>query len=63
MTVAQYEAKFNEFAKFASELVEDEGTRVHKFQIDLRAEIRKGVAPLQLMTYADIVNTALIVER
>ena len=39
MTVAQYEVKFNELAKFASKLAEDEGTRVHKFQMDLRVGI------------------------
>ena len=63
MIVIHHEAKFNELAKFAPKLVEDEGTRVHKFQMGLRAEIRKGVAPLQLTTYADMMNTVLIVER
>ena len=46
MTVSQYEVKFNELAKFTPKLVEDEETRVHKFQMGLRAEIGKGVVPL-----------------
>ncbi|XP_038974723.1 uncharacterized protein LOC120105985 [Phoenix dactylifera] len=43
MTVAEYEAKFTELAKFVPKLVEDEQDRVHKFEMGLKTEIRKQV--------------------
>lgn len=50
MIVAQYEARLNEFAKFAPKLVDEEVTWAHKFQIGLRAEIKKAMAPFKLAT-------------
>lgn len=50
MTIAQYKANFNEPSKFCPNAVDDEETQAYKFQIGLRAEISKGVAPLQLTT-------------
>ena len=41
MTVAEYEIKFIELAKFVLRLVEDEHDQVHKFEIGLRTKIRK----------------------
>ncbi|XP_038983663.1 uncharacterized protein LOC120111173 [Phoenix dactylifera] len=63
MTVAEYEAKFTELAKFVPKLVEDEQDRVHKFEMGLKTEIRKQVVPYELTTYAAVVNKALIIER
>ncbi|XP_038975808.1 uncharacterized protein LOC120106826 [Phoenix dactylifera] len=63
MTVAEYEAKFTELAKFVLKLVEDEQDRVHKFEMGLKTEIRKQVVPYEFTTYAAVVNKALIIER
>ncbi|XP_038976545.1 uncharacterized protein LOC120107362 [Phoenix dactylifera] len=63
MTIAEYEAKFTELAKFVPKLVEDELDRTHKFEMGLKTEIRKQVVPYELTTYAAVVNKALIIER
>ncbi|XP_038985500.1 uncharacterized protein LOC120111712 [Phoenix dactylifera] len=55
MTVAEYEAKFTELAKFVPKLVEDELDRTHKFEMGLKTEIRKQVVPYELTTYATAV--------
>ena len=41
MSVAEYEAKFTELAKFALRLVNGERERVHKFKMGLKTEIQK----------------------
>ena len=40
-SVAEYEAKFTELAKFVPRLVEIEQDRVHKFEIELKMKIRR----------------------
>lgn len=62
MTIAQYTAKFIKLAKFTSKLVENEETQARKFQMGLRAKIRKDMVPFKLITYGEIANTTLIIE-
>ena len=62
-SVAEYEAKFTELAKFVPRLVEIEQDRVHKFKMGLKTEIRRQVVPYELTTYASVVNKTLIIER
>ena len=62
-SVAEYEVKFTELAKFVPRLVEIEQDRVHKFEMRLKTEIKRQVVPYELNTYASVVNKALIIER
>lgn len=62
MTIEEYEVKFMKLAKFVPRLVKEED-RVHKFERELRTRIMKQVVPYELMTFMDVVNKALMIER
>ena len=62
-TIAEYEAKFARLAHFAPHQVDTEEKKVDKFEMGLRPNIQRSVAPLKLQTYADLVDRAQIVER
>lgn len=61
-SMAAYEAKFMELARFDSHNVADEATRVRKFLRGLRLSICTRLTPLMLTQYSNVVNRALVVE-
>ncbi|GMP66411.1 hypothetical protein CsSME_00026780 [Camellia sinensis var. sinensis] len=63
MTVTQYVAKFEELARYATRYVENDEDKARKFEWGLDPTIRGRVLPMQLLTFADVVNTALDSER
>lgn len=62
-TVAAYEAKFTEFARFAPYIVANEPTRARKFLRGLRPNIRTRLRPFLLTQHSDVVNRALVVKQ
>nr|XP_017222974.1 PREDICTED: uncharacterized protein LOC108199589 [Daucus carota subsp. sativus]XP_017246911.1 PREDICTED: uncharacterized protein LOC108218472 isoform X1 [Daucus carota subsp. sativus]XP_017246912.1 PREDICTED: uncharacterized protein LOC108218472 isoform X1 [Daucus carota subsp. sativus]XP_017246913.1 PREDICTED: uncharacterized protein LOC108218472 isoform X1 [Daucus carota subsp. sativus] len=62
MTVAEYEAKFSELARFVPEYVNTEHKKAKRFQQGLKSWIRSRVAVFELQTYAAVVQKAMIVE-
>ncbi|XP_026428958.1 uncharacterized protein LOC113324893 [Papaver somniferum] len=63
MTVAQYQAKFEELSRFATHLVENEELKAFKFQEGLRPSIKGRLSILKITSYNEIVERAMIVER
>ncbi|KAI3889773.1 hypothetical protein MKW92_001340, partial [Papaver armeniacum] len=63
MTVAQYQAKFEELSRFATHLVENEELKAFKFQEGLRPSIKSKLSILKITSYNDIVERAMIAER
>ncbi|GKV11199.1 hypothetical protein SLEP1_g22471 [Rubroshorea leprosula] len=63
MTVDEYQAKFSSFMKFAPHLVNDEVSKVRKFQRGLKASIRNKVVLQMLKTYDEVLATAQIIEQ
>lgn len=60
--MAQYDAKCNELAKYAPQLVATEIDRAEKFEEGLRPYILNRIAPLQIRNYAKIVDRAMTIE-
>ncbi|KAK6228418.1 hypothetical protein SCA6_000758 [Theobroma cacao] len=56
MIVDDYEAKFDQLSKFATGLVSDDESRAKRFENGLNAHIRKGLAPLHLISYNEVVG-------
>ncbi|KAK6228419.1 hypothetical protein SCA6_000759 [Theobroma cacao] len=56
MIVDDYEAKFDQLSKFATGLVSDDESRAKRFENGLNAHIRKGLAPLHLISYNEVVR-------
>ncbi|XP_028098457.1 uncharacterized protein LOC114298150 [Camellia sinensis] len=63
MTVTQYVAKFEELARYATRYVADDKEKARKFEWGLDPIIRGRVLPLQLPTFADVMDTALDAEQ
>ncbi|XP_026436209.1 uncharacterized protein LOC113334086 [Papaver somniferum] len=63
MTVAQYQAKFEELSRFAIHLVENEELEAFKFQEGLRPSIKGTLSILKITSYNEIVERAMIAER
>ncbi|XP_026451394.1 uncharacterized protein LOC113351666 [Papaver somniferum] len=63
MTVAQYQAKFEELSRFAIHLVENEELKAFKFQEGLRPSIKGRLSILKITSYIEIVERAMIAER
>ncbi|KAL8115936.1 hypothetical protein AgCh_022434 [Apium graveolens] len=61
-SVAEYEAKFTELARFVPDYVCSKAQKARRFQQGLKPEIRSGVVALQLMTYPSVVQAALVIE-
>ncbi|WRX25667.1 Retrotransposon gag domain - like 10 [Theobroma cacao] len=55
MTVDDYEAKFDRLSKFVTALVFDDESRARRFENGLNAHIRRGLAPLHLISYNEVV--------
>ncbi|KAK6249538.1 hypothetical protein SCA6_003543 [Theobroma cacao] len=58
MTVDDYEAEFDRLSKFAIALVSDDESRARRFENGLNAHIRRGLAPLHLISYNEVVGRA-----
>ncbi|KAI3928031.1 hypothetical protein MKW98_023632 [Papaver atlanticum] len=63
MTVAQYQAKFEELSRFAPHLVENEELEPFKFQEGLKPSIKGRLSVLKITSYTEIVERAMITER
>ncbi|XP_074361831.1 uncharacterized protein LOC141702018 [Apium graveolens] len=63
MTVAKYEVKFSELARFAPEYVNTEAKKAKRFQQGLKPGIQIQVALLEIRNYAMLVQKAMIVEE
>ncbi|XP_074337370.1 uncharacterized protein LOC141674559 [Apium graveolens] len=62
MTVAEYEVKFSELIRFASEYVKTGAKKAKRFQQGLKPGIRSQVALLEIRNYTALVQKAMIVE-
>ena len=61
-SVMEYERKFTELARFVPRYVNTDEKRAKRFQQGLRPWIRSKVAVFELLTYAAVVQKAMIVE-
>lgn len=61
-SVAEYEARFVEMARFVNAYVDTDLKKAKRFQQGLRSDIRVGMAALRLRTYAEVVQTAMVIE-
>ncbi|XP_016192453.1 uncharacterized protein LOC107633327 [Arachis ipaensis] len=67
MTIAEYTSKFEELCKFlriskgAPESYE--GWKCVKYEVGLREDIRRAVAPLETMRFSELVDNARVVEE
>ncbi|KAK6240869.1 hypothetical protein SCA6_006258 [Theobroma cacao] len=58
LTVDDYEAEFDRLSKFATALVSEDENRARRFENGLNAHMRKGLAPLYLISYNEVVDRA-----
>ncbi|XP_028069881.1 uncharacterized protein LOC114272392 [Camellia sinensis] len=63
MSVAQYANRFEALSRYASAIVANEEDKVRRFEWGLDTDIRGRLIAVQLSTYAQMVDRALIVER
>lgn len=63
LTVAEYQAKFEELMRFAPNMIPNELSKARRFQDGLRPTIKERVSILKLERYADVVDRALIAEQ
>ncbi|GFS41432.1 hypothetical protein Acr_00g0074280 [Actinidia rufa] len=62
MTIADYEGSFTNLAEYVPHLVATDEIRARRFEDGLMHEIRRAIRPLVLLTYADVLDKAIIVE-
>ncbi|XP_028058059.1 uncharacterized protein LOC114261932 [Camellia sinensis] len=62
MTVAEYEAKFTEWARFAPHVVDTDYKKTRHFEGGLRDDILDKVNVLKLETYIEVLDRAIILE-
>ncbi|PSR89084.1 Calreticulin like [Actinidia chinensis var. chinensis] len=62
-TMMAYEAKFTELARYAPYTLDTEEKKARKFEEGLRGNIKNRLELLQLPTYAEVVDCALLAER
>ncbi|XP_028056518.1 uncharacterized protein LOC114260569 [Camellia sinensis] len=62
MSVAEYEAKFTELAKFAPHMVDMDYKKARKFEVGLDLDILDRVGVLNLPTYVNVLDRALMAE-
>ncbi|XP_074374474.1 uncharacterized protein LOC141714878 [Apium graveolens] len=62
LSIADYEAKFTELARFVPEQVDTDEKRAKRFQQGLKPWIRSRVAVFELTTYTAVVQKAMIIE-
>ncbi|XP_028077579.1 uncharacterized protein LOC114279524 [Camellia sinensis] len=63
MTVAEYESKFTQLARFATYVIPTEARKARKFEAGLDPEIKDRLEVLKLPTYAAVVDRAYIAEK
>ena len=63
MTVAEYESKFTQLARFATYVIPTETRKARKFEAGLEAGIKDRLEVLKLPTYAEVVDRAYIAEK
>ncbi|XP_028088930.1 uncharacterized protein LOC114289400 [Camellia sinensis] len=62
MSVAEYEAKFTELARFAPHMVDTDYKKARKFEGGLDLDISDRVGVLKLPTYVEVLDRALVAE-
>ncbi|XP_028062422.1 uncharacterized protein LOC114265789 [Camellia sinensis] len=62
MTVAKYEAKFTELARYAPHMVDIEYKNARKFEGGLDVEVLDRVSVLKLEKYVDVLDRSIIAE-
>ena len=62
-SVMAYEAKFAELSCFALALIEDEAMKTKRFIKGLRPYIRSKQVPLNLRSYSEVIDRAILVEE
>ncbi|XP_059671122.1 uncharacterized protein LOC132316666 [Cornus florida] len=62
MSVIEYETRFTSLSRYAEEMVATDETRAKKFQDGLHLDIRPRVSLLDLRTYREVVQRAMLVE-
>ncbi|XP_059650729.1 uncharacterized protein LOC132296554 [Cornus florida] len=62
MSVIEYETHFASFSRYALEMVAIEELRARKFQDGLHLDIRPRISVLELRTYEEVVQKAMLVE-
>mgnify|MGYP003702931319 CR=1 FL=1 len=62
MTVAEYEAKFTELARFSPHVVDTDYKKARHFERGLRDDILEKVNVLKLETYIEVLDQAIISE-
>ncbi|XP_028052840.1 uncharacterized protein LOC114257278 [Camellia sinensis] len=63
MTVAEYESKFTQLARFATYVIPTEARKARKFEAGLDLEIKDRLKVFKLPTYAAVVDRAYIAEK
>ncbi|XP_028111377.1 uncharacterized protein LOC114309769 [Camellia sinensis] len=61
-TVAEYETKFTELARFALHLIDTDYKKARKFEGGLRDSILEKINVLKVQKYVDVLDRAIIVE-
>eukprot|EP00268_Persea_americana_P037111 TRINITY_DN3670_c0_g1_i1.p1 TRINITY_DN3670_c0_g1~~TRINITY_DN3670_c0_g1_i1.p1 ORF type:complete len:143 (+),score=28.28 TRINITY_DN3670_c0_g1_i1:874-1302(+) len=62
MSVAAFEAKFAEWSRFATHLINMEIKKAKRFQNGLKLNLRASFAPFLSQNYADLVKRAIVLE-
>ncbi|XP_063941903.1 uncharacterized protein LOC135149893 [Daucus carota subsp. sativus] len=62
MTVGEYEKKFTELARFVGDYVDTDEKRAKRFQQGLKPWLRRRVVAFELVTYAEVVQKAMVIE-
>ncbi|KAJ4706775.1 Retrotransposon protein, putative, Ty3-gypsy subclass [Melia azedarach] len=63
MTVEDYENKFTELLRFASDVIRDETDKCKRFEVGLQNDIRRSVAGSRYTHYGYLVEAAMRVEQ
>ena len=61
-TVAEYDRAFTELARYAPHMVSDEYRKARKFESGLRGPIQDRVNMLNMPTYAEVLDKAILAE-
>ena len=59
-TVAEYDRAFTELARYAPHMVSDEYRKARKFESGLRGPIQDRVNMLNMPTYAEVLDKAIL---
>ncbi|XP_028058137.1 uncharacterized protein LOC114262006 [Camellia sinensis] len=63
MSVTEYEAEFTRLSQYGKHLISTKNLKARRFEERLHPDIRDVILPMRLVTYAVIVDRAMIVER